>query len=242
MKKVYWTIPDYGIDALQVVFPEPESLFKHIQETRRGNVHLKCPAFQDYLKNTFIIRAPFDFDIAVDRITGNIQVDGMPQDVATKFIVNRIDEIAPGNPFVVTAPPVYLFYSTDDIQIESMHPSMELNNSVSNIMLIQGTYNISKWIRPVDFTFEIRDDTKPVKIKRGDVLFYVKFRITDDSKIDLERVPFTQELENAMRSCYNVKQLIKNVPLQSLYKMAHSFIQSLSFNRGKKCPFGFGRK
>jgi hypothetical protein len=242
MKKVYWTIPDYGIDALQIVFPEPESLFKHLQDTRRGNVHLRCPAFQDYVKNTFVIRSPFDFDITVDKVTGSLQVEGLTQDIATKFIVNRIDEIGPGNPYVVSAPPVYLFYATEDVQIESIHPSMEMNTSVPNIMMIPGTYNIAKWIRPVDFSFEIRDYTKPVSIKRGDAIFYVKFRTPNDDRVELERVPFTTELQNAMRSCYNVNQLVKNVSLKSLYTMASSFIKTLSFNRTKKCPFGFGKK
>ena len=242
MNKVYWTIPDYGVDALQIIFSEPESLFRHLQDTRRGNEHLKCPAFQDYVKNTFVIRAPFDFEIAVDQVTGNLQVTGIPEDVGTKFIVNRIDEIGPGNPYIVTAPPVYLFYATNDTQIESIHPSMEITASTSNIMLIPGTYNIARWIRPVDFTFEIRDYTKPVTVRRGEVLFYVKFKTPNDDKIELERVPFTRELESAMRSCYNVKQLVKNQPLRSLYSMASSFIKTLSFNRVKKCPFGFGKK
>ena len=241
MKKVFWTIPDFGIEELQIVFFEPESLIKHLQSTRKGTKHLKCPAFQDYIKNTFVIKAPFDTEITVNRNKGMIDVVGIPQDY-TKFVVNRIDEFTPENPYVISLFPAYMFYSNDDIHIESMPATMETNDSISNTMLIPGTYNISKWIRPVDFSFEVKDDNKKIKIKRGDVLFYVKFRTNDDSKIELERTPFTEELNKTMYSCFHVKKILPGLPLKTLYSMAESFMKTLSFKKPKKCPFGFGKK
>lgn len=241
MKKVFWTIPDYDFNELQFVFFEPESLFKHLQDTRKGTVYLKCPAFQDYIKNTFVIKAPLDLEISVNRKKGTIDVVGIPQEYG-KFIINRIDEFEPTNPYVISIFPVYLFYSNDNIHLESMPATMELNDSISNTMLIPGTYNISKWIRPIDFSFEVKDDTQKIKFKRGDVLFYVKFRTDDDSKVELERTQMTEELNVAMRSCFNMKRAIKSLPLKILYSMSESFLKTLSFKKPKKCPFGFGKK
>jgi len=120
---------------------------------------------------------------------------------------------------------------------------MEVNNSVSNLMSIPGTFNISKWIRCIDFSAEIKDEKKPVKIKKGDVLFYVRFKTKDDSKVELERVPYTVELKYATTACFSVKNHIKNLPLKILYKMAEPFLSKLSFRKQpKKCPFGFGKK
>ena len=242
MSKVFWTIPDYGFDELQIIFFEPESLFKHIQETRKGSLHLKCPAFQDYVKNTFVIKSPFDFAISVNRKNNSIDVEGLPEKIGTKFIVNRVNDIGPLSPFAMSVPPVYLFYSNDDIMLESIHPFMEINDSVSNTMLVPGTYNISKWIRPIDFSFEVKDDNKKIRIKRGDVLFYVKFKTNDDSKVELKRVSMNEELTNVMGSCFGVKNIIPNLPLKTLYVMAESFMKTLSFRKPKKCPFGFGKK
>jgi hypothetical protein len=241
MQKVYWTIPDCGSPELQIVFFEPESLFKHLQETRKGTQYLKCPAFQEYTKNTFVIKAPFDCEITVNRKKGTLDVIGVPQEYS-QFIINRIDQVEPTNPYVMSTFPAYLFYSNDDISIESIHPFMELNDSISNTILIPGTYNISKWIRSIDFSFEVKDDTKKVKMTRGDVLFYVKFRTKDDSKVELERVQMTEELKSAEKTCFKLKVAIKNVPLKNLYTMAESFMKTLSFRKPKKCPFGFGKK
>ena len=241
MKKVFWTIPDYGSPELQIVFSEPESLFKHLQQTRKGTAYLKCPAFQDYVKNVFIIKAPLDVEITINRKTGTLNVTGIPEEYG-KFIINRIDQFEPTNPYVMSAFPVYIFYSNDNIMMESMPPFMETNDSIINTMMIPGVYNISKWIRTIDFSFEVKDDTQKIKIKRGDVLFYVKFRTDDESKVELERVAMTEELNSVEKSCSRLKLAIKNVPLKTLYSMAESFIKTLSFRKPKKCPFGFSKK
>ena len=91
-------------------------------------------------------------------------------------------------------------------------------------------------------SFEVKDDNEKIKIKRGDVLFYVKFRTEDNSKVELERTPFTDELDKTMYSCFNVKKILPGLPLKTLYSMAESFMKTLSFRKPKKCPFGFGRK
>ncbi len=36
---------------------------------------------------------------------------------------------------------------------------------VKNTKFISGTFDIHSWQRPVDFTFEILNDKKPIKIK-----------------------------------------------------------------------------
>jgi hypothetical protein len=125
------------------------------------------------------------------------------------------------------------------VHIETIPAFMDSNQSISNLMLIPGTYNISKWIRAVDFSVEVKDDKQPIIIKKDDVLFYVKFRTKDESKIELERVPMSNELRDAMLSCVFVKNHITNLPLKTLYKMAESFMSVLSFKKPKKCPFGF---
>ena len=52
----------------------------------------------------------------------------------------------------------------------------------------------------------------------------------------------TEELNTAMRSCFNMKRAIKSLPLKILYTMSESFLKTLSFKKTKKCPFGFGNK
>lgn len=241
MTKVYWTPDNDGFPELEILFSEPESLFKHLQKTRDGSLHMKCPAFVDFVKNTYVIKSPIDIEIFSDRKEKSMQVGGIIEKLG-KFVVNRIDDVGEGCPLAISLPPAYIFYSNDDIEIETLHAFMEINDSLSNVMLVPGTFNISKWIRSIDFTVEIKNENEPVKIKKGDVLFYVKFKTKDDSKVELERVAHTEELKYVAKACFSVKQHIRNVPLKTLYKMAESFLTTLTFRKPKKCPFGFGKK
>jgi len=247
MTKIYWSpvtdpIPDDKIPAtpeLQILFSEPESLFKHLQKTREGSVHMTCPAFLDYIKNTYVIKAPIDMQICVNRKVGKIDVKCFSQTIA-KFIVNRIGQTGKNSPFLLSLPPAYVFYSNEDVNIESFHAFMDNNDSISNLMAIPGTFNISKWIRLVDFSAEVKDDLKPINIKKDDVLFYVRFLTKDETKVELERVHMTQELKIAMQACFSVKNHIFKMPLKTLYKMAESYLSILSFRSPrKKCPFSF---
>jgi hypothetical protein len=43
MSKVYWVPEIFNMPELEILYTEPESLFKHIQKTREGSLHLKCP-------------------------------------------------------------------------------------------------------------------------------------------------------------------------------------------------------
>ena len=241
MSKVYWTPDTNDSPEFEILFSEPESLFKHLQKTREGSLHMKCPAFVDFVKNIYVIKSPIDMEISVNRKDKSMQVAGITEKLGT-FVINRIGDVGEKSPLALSLPPAYIFYSNDDIDMESMHAFMEVNDSISNLMSVPGTYNISKWIRSIDFSAEIKDENKPIKIKKGDVLFYVKFRTKDDSKVELERVLLTEELKYAARACFSVKQHIKNIPLKTLYKMAEVFLSKLSFKKPKKCPFGFGKK
>jgi hypothetical protein len=246
MTKIYWspvtepvsntTLPT--TPELQILFSEPENLFKHLQKTRGESAHLRCPAFLDYIKNTYVIKAPIDMNIIIDRKAGRLDITSFSQSLS-KFIVNRIDQTGIDSPHLISLPPAYVFYSDEDVHMESFHASMETNNSISNLMAVPGVFNISKWIRLIDFSAEVKDDTKPINIKRDDVLFYVRFLTKNDSKVELKRVPMTEELKIAMQSCVSVKNQIFKTPLKTLYKMSESFISTLSFKKKKKCPFNF---
>jgi hypothetical protein len=244
MTKVYWTPDTNNYPEFEVIFPEPESLYKHLLKTRSGSDHIKCPAFVDFVKNTYVIKSAIDMELLLNRKDGSMQVvSGISEGLAT-YIINRSDQVGEGCPMLMSLPPAYIFYSKDDVVMESLHGFMELNNSVSNIMSVPGTFNISKWIRSIDFTVEVKNENIPVKIKKDDVLFYVRFKTKDDSKVELERVPLTDELKYAVKACFSVKNHVKNLPLKTLYKMAEPFLSLLSFKKPKPktCPFGFGKK
>ena len=94
----------------------------------------------------------------------------------------------------------YMFFADEPVWVEVYPPF--LHGEVKNTRLISGTFDIYNWHRPVDFSFEILNDVKPIKIKEGQPLFYVKFvsnKFNDD--FELERLEWNDELNKAHNRC-----------------------------------------
>lgn len=250
MPKVFWTpyqekkdaLPTAG-DGINLLFSEPTSLLKHITSTRyfdpKFNTYIKCPSFLEYCKNVYVVTAPFDIEFLVDRDRKWLQTN-LTTTIYNTFVINRGDIIGPNDPYILTMPPKYLFYSTDPVKIEVMPCLLNTSRSIDNINIIPGSYDIDKWIRPLDFTFELKDDKQPIAIKQGDALFCIRFITDDNEKVELERTLLTDDLLLAAMASTGVK-LLSNAPhsLKKLYTMAEGFLNVLPFRKKKKCPFNF---
>ena len=243
MAKVYWCptrARDGGITTIpDIAFQEPDSFFKELS-SKRESAYLKCPSVIEYCKNIFIIRSPYDVTITINRKFRTVTTS-FPKAIRDDFVSNRTNDFGENDPYLLSLPPNYIFYSDDDIIIESLPCFLLESPSIKNINLIPGTFNISKWVRPVDFSFEVKDDKELIQIKEGDPLFLVKFITKNGEKVSLERVYPDDKLKRVVGSCISVKTFNKNLPLKVLYKMAEPVIK-LYLRKTKKCPFGFGKK
>jgi hypothetical protein len=257
MKKVYWApwvnlkkrkhdfqmnsfCIDYGI-----MYSEPTPLFLEIKENRTSE-YLLCPAFKDYCKNTFVIKAPFDMTFTIDQKSGRVE-SSFDQLIFDLTVFNRgFQALEPcdKNKYLLTLPPAYVFYSDDDVEIESFSCPLELNKK-QNFKVVPGRFNISKWIRSIDFSIEIDSDVTELKIREGDILFCVRFIPKKDDKVILERKNLSQKIINVISACTAVKRFQRNTPLQKLYEIAEPFLNSYRrkkwFSKGK-CPFDFSDK
>jgi len=244
MTKVYWA-PCFNKDAPSIVssvnllFKEPINLIKHLHESRNKNSYSKCPAFLDFCKNVYIIQAPFDITFSVNAHEKYLTTN-LPEFIYREFVNNRGNESDPTDPYILSMPPRYVFYSKESVKMEMLPAFLNNSRSIDNINLIPGTYDIGKWIRPIDFSFELKDHTEVVKIKENDPLFYIKFTTTNDEKIELERVALDQELYSAINTCSSLKLTNKTTyTLKKMYEMAEGYLNVLSFRKKKKCPFHY---
>lgn len=237
--KIYWTPVLYqNNDDANILFSEPDSLFKYVLAQRESVPFSTCPAYIDMLKNTFIVRAPYDVEIILDRMNETFDISMDPS--VTPYFVNRLTDIRLNDPALLTLPPRYVMYSDEEVFIQVL--PMMMNREPVPWNIIPGTYDISKWIRPMEFTAEFLTKDNVINIKRGDPLFCLKFVTKDNSKVVFERVEYDFAIERTMLSCTGIKRKIQNVPLQTLYKLAENFIDMFKKNRiGKKskCPFHF---
>jgi len=230
--------------AFYSLFQEPTPSIKYFIESRgKEDAFTKCPAFLDFHKNMFVMRAPFDYTLRVK--DGRVVVEsselGLTASAVKMTMISRDKEQPPGSLPLISAPPFYTFYSKDDVQLE-IH-ELYFTPAGHNFSVIPGAYNIGKWIRPMDWTFEIKDPSKPVIIKRGDPLLQIKFITKDGSKVDFTRVEESDRLVEVINSCTTLKQFIgAGSTLNKSYSLSESFIKLFLRNnhpdkKKSKCPF-----
>jgi hypothetical protein len=227
----------------ELAFFEPEPVFKLIASSRSKNTkYLKCPAMQDYYSNCFLLRSPVDLTINISNQPNGAKfaaIDKYNQEFFDENIMIRYEE-GYKHP-ILHISFFYVFYADKPLMIEQLSPSMHKTELQNNINIISGTYDISKWIRPVEFAFEVIDDTKPIVIKRGDPMYYVRFPTTD--KINLVKEPISEDLSKVINSCTTLKDYVPNNTLEKNYSMGASLIKLFKDKMfKKKCPFSFMRR
>ena len=215
MTTVYWQFKDKGIKALSLLYFDPELLLPEIAKIRNSQ-YIKCPAFLEYYKNTYLIRSPIDIKITYDN--GQLYITPQNQDFYNSYINHRGHQITETDPFLMSFVLQYLFIADKDCFVEVLPASF--HSIATKIRTIQGTFNINKWFRPIEFAFEFINENEPLVIKRGDPLFYVKFRTPKDEKVFLEQKDFEKSVLNNVKACVNLKNALPNCSLNYLYKLA----------------------
>ena len=257
MATVYYSYSYFELDhkffqpeTVDLVGLDPVGVFSYINERRdndetlnRGSHYLKCPAFVEYCKNTFHVLSPYTdvLTISRDPVKGNtLTSKNFSQHYWDLFVVVRGNIVKFDDPFQLTLPPSIIFWSDDSVVMESTSPILEHSELHQNIKIIPGSFNIGKWIRPVDFTFEISDSSKPLIIQRGQPLFSVKFLPEDGSNVKLVRKLYDENLNKVYKSMVTSKQIIPHKNLKFLYEIGEPFLKMMKFKQ-KKCPFFFLR-
>lgn len=226
---VGWTIysdPKYSDSSQwkELVYFEPTASWPIILEERRSADYTMCPAVSDYFNNIFIIRCPYDVTISYDRATDRYTTDRLGQEwyaqtFNPRFPIEKDRQIVGA---CVTLRINYLFVADQDVEIETMDVPVLSTPLTRNIKLIPGRMNIHRWVRPVDFTFEIQDLDVPLVFKRGDPLFAVRFMTPD--RVKLTNVNYTPELQNVAEACLASKNFVPRKSLKYRYEMAKRFL------------------
>ena len=240
MTKVYW-VP-VGKKTLNTVYANawmnlmhktPEPILKTIIAERTKQAYFKCPAFIEMCRNTYLLRSPVDMHLEIDRKNKYLYIKNQNQDFFDEFLRPRFEDSSEEDPYILSAPPSYLFYSDTSVRME-LHPTFLINNPLQDrLKLIPAAYDIGKWVRPIEFAAEVVDDTKPIIIKEGDPLIAVRFVTPDNSLIRLERVELTKQIEDAINSCVGLKEVKQNMKLDQLYEYAKEYL-SVIFKRDKE--------
>ncbi len=167
----------------------------------------KCPAFVNYVDQTWVLKSAIDIELKWDPIKKTIESNLMPGSHELFIKMHEGDF----NPY--TARPIVainnciVFLSDCDIWVDCIPPFNHIDNSWR---LLPASFNIYNWQRPVVPTFEMMKDE--VKIKRGQPLIYFKFRSNNQKDMfQLEKIPLTENIEKLVMTCSSVKFFQKNI-------------------------------
>ena len=189
--KIGWTpykrLPD--MESMDLIYFEPEKLDYYKDTT---SYFMKCPAVSNFHKKFFVIRSPFDLELNYDRKGGEVKISE-DQKFYDRFVSWRRTEYGEQERPLFSFLFQYMFVADEPVWIET-YPAF-LHGQPKNTQYIPGSFDIYNWFRPIDFSFQMLDDTKPVKIKRGQPLFYIKFNSKKlNENFMMKRIEWTKDL------------------------------------------------
>jgi len=203
---VYYTYSDNSFHA------EPDLVLKNLNGYAKSTL-LHCPAFVNNLKNTYIIRAPIDYDLALE--DGKIFSSSRDQTFFDQWVIVR--DVEEG--VCSLKLPRILFFSVDSMELEVKAASYHSNGFTENSTIIEGRYDIGKHFRPLETAF-IFTDSKKVTILAGDPLYYVK--INTKEKVKFAPFQYTQDIKSLSESKFLLRQK-KAKPLHFWYNLHAKF-------------------
>lgn len=216
---VYWSraatdIKDFDHSQLKI-----SSLYSHIvddQFRKNAGQYLQCPAATREMQNTFVVTADSDISWQID----NNKVPRTNNHIST---VSFHDEI----PMIALLSSYLVIFSEHDVIASVLPPYMHHGSHYNeNVKVLPGSYNISKWFRPLHPAFYHNNPSK-VSIKKSQPLFYVK--LNTDQKINLIQYKFTPKINKIMYDCLTYKDFEKGKNLSYLYNkwQSHNYTSKL---------------
>ena len=207
---VYWAV--YSNLELQtrqnLAMKDIESIRKNlaskINSTNNKSSYMACASYHEYFKNTYLLKHPYTTEWQHNTKNNRDLFNSRPNDSA--FI----------NSHLVDYDLQWIFFSEDDVELETTPAFFHQKESDKYGHIVAGSFNISKWFRPISLSWQLWENVNEIKFKEDDAIAYLKFKTKN--KIKLQRFEMTQKLEEIVNGCTSVKQVLPNLPLTELYE------------------------
>ncbi|NBQ51788.1 MAG: hypothetical protein EBY40_13870, partial [Marivivens sp.] len=152
----------------------------------------------------FVFRAPFDLHLQFvrdkDGKAGLRNLNGDLSPVRANKISQHLHVTSenewrhPNVPTIQLSLP-YVLVADEPVYVTQLAPFMHYQKDPWPGTIFGGRFPINVWPRPLMWAFEWHDTSKPLKINRGDPLFYVMFEAaTPDRSVALVETELTKEL------------------------------------------------
>lgn len=190
----------------------PSSLYE--DPIKWGNSFTQCPATVKVEDHTYSIISPMELNMIQQRDDeGMIRTIDTPKQEIKHTNLFEEQFISVDNnkfwkhdnipSFQIHTP--FAFFCDEDIEMFTL-PAFYNQPSAKGASYIAGTYNIHRWLRPLQVAFKFDSPTSEFHIKRGTVLTNLMF----SKPVELEFVPWNDKLQTLMESTDNITSYVKN--------------------------------
>ena len=167
-----------------------------------------CPASNDFFSNTYFLSFSHDFDESFNS-------EGVPLNNKIKFFNFREKQFY--NRISVELDLAWIFYCESDMMIEITPPFYHKTEFQDYGVIAAGTFNISKWFRPINLTFMLWEGVKRFKAKEGEPICYIRF--ISETPVKMQEFYITQKLlEAGQNSTHHPTVYKSKIPLLNRYE------------------------
>ena len=191
-----------------VIFDPPERVRSADLNRKHSKSASRCPAVINLESRHFMVKCPYDIHIGFDR-----NKDGKPvlRNLAGESSAIRASKL--GEKLHLTSeaewrhrdvPTIqlslpYVFISDEPVYASQVAPFMHFRKEPMPGTIFGGRFPIHVWPRPLMWAFEWHEPDKPIRLKRGEPLFYVTFEtLPQDRSVSLVEAEVTSELRDYM--------------------------------------------
>lgn len=191
-----------------IIYDPPE----RVRSTEMNKTHAKsasrCPAVINLESRYFVIKCPFDLNLQFmrdkDGKPGLRNLNGDMSGIRANKLNEKIHLVSekewryPNVPTIQLLLP-YVFIADEPVTLSQVAPFMHYSKTPMPGTIFGGRFPIHIWPRPLMWAFEWHDTDKPLKVKRGDPLFYVNFETApQDRSVVVGETEITQDLTDYM--------------------------------------------
>jgi hypothetical protein len=211
MKKktiVYWsqyTALD-RITKSNLLFEPPQHVWSTLPKDGVDS-YRSCYATQGFFKNTYVLNNPIDLAVTIsDDSTTITPNDG--------FILPK--RSAYKGQHTVAFDYSWLFFTEDNIEAAIYPPYLHNTRTAKYGTIHSGSFNISKWFRPMVPQYTLWKDVNTFEATAGEPIMYVDFKT--ENKIELKQFELTPEIVEIVRGDLDFKYSIPKTTMQELYR------------------------
>jgi hypothetical protein len=213
---VFWSTvyPPEVYSDYNLLYREPVPLIQDlIGERGKENPHdfFACPAFHLHSQNMFVVKSVVDANVGI-KPEGFVPLD--EQSKLTGQLFSYMHPTRKGFRTILFDHRMLLF--SEHPLIMSTYPAyMHRSEVQTKLCYVPAAYDISKWLRPLQGTFEIPETTPSIKIQDNDPLYYIKLGTTE--KVNLRRFQMVPEIQAITHGCVHYKLFRPKSSLERVY-------------------------